>query len=240
MNKKFKKKIAVLSSILSIYSAQNLKPVNATNEKIIKGLAIGIPSLLGSAGLIWCGINLVNYLKSKSNNNNEIEDPGLIKDTAEIEKAKKLLDKALDQDLVTSTKYKSWCKHIEHGLELGEDFAKDKGFYQEAIVPEPPKLPPNLKKFANYHFGLMRDCWNKNREKFSVLKRPGPLTGFEDLIFKFENLAIRLTVAESSSGVCGSKVVKKKQLIDLGIIFGPKNYTSCLFCFEPKDICFLN
>jgi len=151
-----------------------------------------------------------------------------------------LLDKALGQNLDASTKCKSWCRHIGHGMELEKDFVKEGDYVQKAIVPKPQKLPPNLKTFANYHFKLMHDCWNKNREKFSVLKRPGPLTGFEDLIFKFENLAIRLTVAESSSGVCGSKVVKKKQLIDLGIIFGPKNYTSCLFCFEPKDICFLN
>ena len=51
MNKNFKKKIAVLSAVLSICSAQNSKPVSSENKNLVKGLAIGIPSVLLAGGV---------------------------------------------------------------------------------------------------------------------------------------------------------------------------------------------
>ena len=226
MNKKFKKRISILSAVLSICYVQNSKPASAANKSLIKGLAISVPSVLLVVLAAWGGVELVKNLKNKSNNDTEIENPGLIKDSLEIEKAKKLMDEAFKYEFeVAFRTCRFWCKHTGHGLELGKNFVKDGGFVQEV---DDARLP-DLKKFADHHFKLMHDCWNKNREKFSVLKRPGHLIYFEDLIFKFENLKIRLTVDK-----------KSKQLIDLGIIFGPKNYTSCFWCFRAKKFCFFD
>ena len=131
MNKKFKKKIAVLSPIFSICSAQNSKPISAANEKIIKGLAIGIPSLLGSAGLIWCGINLVNYLKSKDNSQQRVNNNGDEKksldgtakvkskklDGTEKDEAKKLIDGFLNQEWIADSKPDAcYCRCINYEL----------------------------------------------------------------------------------------------------------------------------
>ena len=65
MNKKLKNKIAALFAVLSVCSPQSSRAANATNNKIVKYLAIVVPSLVVSAGLIWGGVELAKYLKNE-------------------------------------------------------------------------------------------------------------------------------------------------------------------------------
>ena len=102
MNKKLKNKIVALFAVLSICSPKSSEAVD--NKKLVKGLAIGIPSVLLAGGITWGVIELVKYLKNKktldnsNKDNNYIEDPGILKDSQEIEEAKKLMDNTLKQE----------------------------------------------------------------------------------------------------------------------------------------------
>jgi len=51
MNKNFKNKIAALFAVLSVCSPQSSRA--ADNKKLVKVLAIGVPSVLLTGGVVW-------------------------------------------------------------------------------------------------------------------------------------------------------------------------------------------
>ena len=72
MNKKVKRKIAVLAAMLSIGQARSLamdsyelQTKTQSNSQLTKDLAIGAVTILGGALLIWGGVALAKYLKNK-------------------------------------------------------------------------------------------------------------------------------------------------------------------------------
>lgn len=225
MNKKLKNKIVALFAVLSICSPKSSEAVD--NKKLVKGLAIGIPSVLLAGGITWGVIELVKYLKNKktldnsNKDNNYIEDPGILKDSQEIEEAKKLMDNALKQEWDVFVDSELCCKHIGHRLELGKVFAKGEGFVQQFGNA----VSPDLKKFADCHLNKLREYWSKDRKKFSVSKCKGMMDDHEDLVFNFEPIKVRMAIAK-----------KDKRTIDLEFFWGMDGNWCCHFCYKPKTI----
>ena len=109
MNKKLKNKIAALFAVLSVCSPQSSRAANVESNKIMKYLAIVVPSLVVSAGLICGGIALAKYLKNKNNNNPNCDLKG-----QELENAKKLIDNFLKQEWIVNKKSKNFCNEEWH------------------------------------------------------------------------------------------------------------------------------
>ena len=86
MNKKVKRKIAVLAAMLSIGQARSLamdsyelQTKTQSNSQLTKDLAIGAVTILGGALLIWGGVALAKYLKNK-----KPAEPSITQETGEI------------------------------------------------------------------------------------------------------------------------------------------------------------
>ena len=225
MNKKLKNKIVALFAVLSICSPKSSEAVD--NKKLVKGLAIGIPSVLLAGGITWGVIELVKYLKNKktldnsNKDNNYIEDPGILKDSQEIEEAKKLMDNTLKQEWDVFVDSELYCKHFGHGLELGKDFTKEKGFVQQFGG----EASPDLKKFADCHLNKLREYWSKDRKKFLVSKCKGMMDDREDLVFNFEPIKVRMAIAK-----------KDKRTIDLEFFWEIPGDRICHFSYRPRTI----
>ena len=113
MNKKFKNKIAALFAVLSVCSPQSSRA--ADNKKLVKGLAIGVPSVLLTGGVVWGVVELVKYLKNKNNDQeNKNPDGGIkfLEVKEEVEDAKKLMDDFIGQKWILDKKSECFCKCI--------------------------------------------------------------------------------------------------------------------------------
>ena len=138
MNKKFKKKIAVLAAMLSVGQARGLamdsselKTKTQSNSQLTKDLAMGAVTILGGAGLIWGGIALAKYLKNK--NNDEMTDLSNInKDAGKIkfnnEKNKKPAKLSINQETgeinlnnVKNIRFLGWKMKGENGKLINDE-----------------------------------------------------------------------------------------------------------------------
>ena len=77
MNKKLKNKIVALFAVLSVCSPKSSEAVD--NKKLVKGLAIGVPSVLLTGGVVWGVVELAKYLKNKNNDQENKNPDGGIK-----------------------------------------------------------------------------------------------------------------------------------------------------------------
>ena len=130
MNKKVKRKIAVLAAMLSIGQARGLamdsselKTKTQSNSQLTKDLAMGAVTILGGAGLIWGGIALTRYLKNK-NNDEKTDLPNINQDTGEI-----------NLNSVNNIRFLGWKMKGENG-----NLINDKAFIRSgntnALTPE--------------------------------------------------------------------------------------------------------
>ena len=130
MNKKIKRKIAVLAAILSIAQARGsamdrseLKTKTQSNSQLTKDLAMGAVTILGGAGLIWGGVALARYLKNK-NNDEKTDLPNINQDTGEI-----------NLNSVNNIRFLGWKMKGENG-----NLINDKAFIRSgntnALTPE--------------------------------------------------------------------------------------------------------
>ena len=138
MNKKFKKKIAVLAAMLSVGQARGLamdrselKTKTQSNSQLTKDLAIGAVTILGGVGLIWGGVALAKYLKNK--NNDEMTDLSNInKDAGKIkfnnEKNKKPAKLSINQETgeinlnsVKNIRFLGWKMKGENGKLINDE-----------------------------------------------------------------------------------------------------------------------
>ena len=122
MNKKFKKKIAVLAAMLSVGQARGLamdrselKTKTQSNSQLTKDLAIGIVTILGGVGLIWGGFALAKYLKN--NNNDEKSDlPNINQKTGEID-----LRNVDNSKSVNNIRFLGWKMKGENGKLINDE-----------------------------------------------------------------------------------------------------------------------
>ena len=117
MNKNLKNKIAALFAVLSVCSPQSSRAVD--NKKLVKGLAIGVPSVLLAGGVTWGVVELVKYLKNK-NDDQENKKPiggkpgGYDLKGQELENTKKLIDNFLKREWIVNKKSKNFCNEELH------------------------------------------------------------------------------------------------------------------------------
>ena len=122
MNKKFKKKIAVLAAMLSVGQARGLamdrselKTKTQSNSQLTKDLAIGAVTILGGVGLIWGGFALAKYLKN--NNNDEKSDlPNINQKTGEID-----LRNVDNSKSVNNIRFLGWKMKGENGKLINDE-----------------------------------------------------------------------------------------------------------------------
>ena len=109
MNKKFKNKIAALFAVLSVCSPQSSRA--ADNKKLVKGLAIGISSVLLAGGVAWGVVELVKYWKNKNNDQENKNTDGGIKflEGKEKQDAEKLMSDFINQEWILDKKSECFC-----------------------------------------------------------------------------------------------------------------------------------
>ena len=239
MNKKFKKKIAILSAVLSIGSVQNSKSVSAANKNLIKGLAIGIPSVVLVAGLSILG---VKYLKNKNNDQENKNPDGGIKllEGEERQEAEKLMDDFINQEWILDKNSKCFCKCINYdGMKNNDNELKNnidvidyKNYLFGKNIEINGENIDDINNKAGYHIQKMAKSYNENKNirvrDFCILKSMS--AGCEILQFGVPD-SIRIRVEYDK---------KSKKPLSLKLDFLNRNANdniNCHWYFKHKDNC---
>ena len=164
MNKKLKNKIAALFAVLSVCSPQSSRATD--NKKLVKGLAIGIPSVLLTGGVTWGVVELVKYLKNKNNDQENKKpiggNPGCYDlKGQELENAKKLIDDFLNQEWIVDKKSKNFCREELHECNYKNFCAEKFGSLQKDTVD-------NLDNQGMFHLVEFTQHYNENKDSDSM------------------------------------------------------------------------
>ena len=240
MNKNLKNKIAALFAVLSVCSPQSSRAANATNNKIVKYLAIIVPSFLGGAGLIWGGVELAKYLKNKNNDQENKNPDGGIKflEGKEKQDAEKLMDNFINQEWIFDKETKCFCKCINR--DDVKNFKPSTGYVDGNIVGYRNYLSgksieindetiDDINNKAGYHIQKMIEFYNeyKNMGSFYISKSMN--NRCEILQFDVtDHIRIRVEYDKNS-----------KKPLSLELVFLNKNVNdniNCHFYFKHKDI----
>lgn len=226
MNKNFKKKIAVLSAVLSICSAQNSKPVSAENKNLVKYLAIGIPFVLLAGGVTWGVVELVKHLKNK---NDDQENKKPIKSSPggydlkgqELEEAKKLIDDFLKQEWVVDKKSENFCKDELHQSNyLNFCAGKFKNASQETFG--------SLDNQGMFHLETFIGFYNDNKNNDSItISRFASMSGNDYKILKITDFGFEMRIEFG---------VKSNKGLSLEFWRRVKGDAVCHWYFVHKDI----
>ena len=168
MNKKLKNKIAALFAVLSVCSPQSSRATD--NKKLVKGLAIGIPSVLLTGGVTWGVVELVKYLKNKNNDQENKKpiggNPGCYYlKGQELENAKKLIDDFLNQEWIVDKKSKNFCKEEAHKYNYKNFCAvKFKDIQESTLGNLDNQGAFHLKEFFEFYNGI------RNGETITISK----------------------------------------------------------------------
>ena len=238
MNKKLKNKIAALFAVLSVCSPQSSKATD--NKKLVKGLAIGIPSVLLTGGVTWGVVELVKYLKNKNNDQeNKNPDGGIkfLEVKEEVEDAKKLMDDFIGQKWILDKKSECFCKCIN--CDDVKNFKPGTGYVDSNIIDYRNYLSgknieinnktiDDINNKAGYHIQKMIESYNNNKNigNFCIVK--SMRAGCEILQFG----------VPGSIRICVEYDVKSKKPLSLELDFN-KNVNeniNCHWYFVHKDI----
>ena len=240
MNKKFKNKIAALFAVLSVCLPQSSRA--ADNKKLVKGLAIGIPSVLLAGGITWGVIELVKYLKNKNNDQeNKNPDGGIkfLEVKEEVEDAKKLMDDFIGQKWILDKKSECFCQCIN--CDDVKNFKPGTGYVDRNVVdyrnylsvknfnPNNEKDIDDINNKAGYHIQKMIESYNNNKNigNFCIVKSMS--AGCEILQFNVPDY-MRIRVEYD---------VKSKKPLSLELDFLSRNVNdniNCHWYFVHKDI----
>ena len=240
MNKKLKNKIAALFAVLSVCSPQSSRAANVESNKIMKYLAIGIPSLLGGAALICGGIALAKYLKNKNNDQeNKNPDGGIkfLEVKEEVEDAKKLMDDFIGQKWILDKKSECFCKCINR--DDVKNFKPSIGYVDGNIVGYRNYLSgksieindetiDDINNKAGYHIQKMIESYNNNKN-IGMFFIKSMSAGCEILQFNVPDY-IKIRVKYD---------IKSKKPLSLELVFLNKNVNDNINChwhFVRKDI----
>ena len=240
MNKKLKNKIAALFAVLSVCSPQSSKATD--NKKLVKGLTIGIPSVLLAGGVTWGVVELVKYLKNKNNDQeNKNPDGGIkfLEVKEEVEDAKKLMDDFIGQKWILDKKSECFCKCINR--DDVKNFKPGTGYVDGNVVGYRNYLSgksieindetiDDINNKAGYHIQKMIESYNNNKNigNFCIVKSMS--AGCEILQFAVtDHIRIRVEYDKNS-----------KKPLSLELDFLNKNVNdniNCHWYFKHKDNC---
>lgn len=234
MNKKLKNKIAALFAVLSVCSPQNSRAANSTNNKIMKYLAICIPALLGGAGLIWGGVELVKYLKNKSNDQENKNPDGGIKlkctgkekclEGQERQNAEKLMDDFIKQEWVLNKKSECFCKCIKKSKPVA-DIVDYRNYLFGKSIEINDETIDDIDNKAGYHVQKMIESYNnyKNAGDFYIVKS---MSAGCEVVHFFAGFGVMRV----------EYYIKSKKPLRLELKFLENNEDKCLWRFVHKDI----
>ena len=240
MNKKLKNKIAALFAVLSVCSPQSSRAANVESNKIMKYLAIVVPSLVVSAGLICGGIALAKYLKNKNNDQeNKNPDGGIkfLEVKEEVEDAKKLMDDFIGQKWILDKKSECFCKCINR--DDVKNFKPGTGYVDGNVVGYRNYLSgksieindetiDDINNKAGYHIQKMIESYNNNKN-IGMFFIKSMSAGCEILQFNVPDY-IKIRVKYD---------IKSKKPLSLELDFLNKNVNdniNCHWYFLSKDI----
>ena len=234
-----KNKIAALFAVLSVCSPQSSRAANATNNKIVKYLAIIVPSFLGGAGLIWGGVELAKYLKNKNNDQENKNPDGGIKflEGKEKQDAEKLMDNFINQEWVFDEETKCFCKCINR--DDVKNFKPSTGYVDGNIVGYRNYLfgksieindetIDDINNKAGYHIQKMIESYNNNKN-IGMFFIKSMSAGCEILQFNVPDY-IKIRAKYD---------IKSKKPLSLELVFLNKNVNDNINChwhFVRKDI----
>lgn len=201
MNKKLKNKIAALFAVLSFCSPQSSRAANVESNKIMKYLAIVVPSLVVSAGLICGGIALAKYLKNKNNDqenkkpikgnpdvNKNNNNPNCDLKGQELENAKKLIDNFLKQEWIVNKKSKNFCNE-----ELHEDNYKN--FCAGKFQNLQKDTLDNLDNQGMFHLVEFTQHYNENKDSDSMtISKFASMSGDDYKILKIIDFGFEMRI----------------------------------------------
>lgn len=239
MNKKLKNKIAALFAVLSVCSPQSSKATD--NKKLVKGLTIGIPSVLLTGGVTWGVVELVKYLKNKNNDQeNKNPDGGIkfLEVKEEVEDAKKLMDDFIGQKWILDKKSECFCKCINlddvknfnpNAAYIDRNIIKYRNYLFDKNIEINDETIDDINNKAGYHIQKMIESYNNNKNigNFCIVKSMS--AGCEILQFAVtDHIRIRVEYDKNS-----------KKPLSLELDFLNKNVNdniNCHFYFKHKDI----
>jgi len=238
MNKKFKNKIAALFAVLSVCSPQSSRA--ADNKKLVKVLAIGVPSVLLTGGVVWGVVELAKYLKNKNNDQENKNPDGGIKflEGNEKQDAEKLMSDFINQEWIFDKNSECFCKCINR--DDVKNFKPSTGYVDGNIVGYRNYLfgksieindetIDDINNKAGYHIQKMIESYsnNKNIGNFCIVKSMS--AGCEILQFAVtDHIRIRVEYDKNS---------KKPLSLELDFLNQNVNDNiNCHFYFKHKDI----
>ncbi|MBR0183548.1 MAG: hypothetical protein IJQ10_00015 [Clostridia bacterium] len=237
MNKKLKNKIAALFAVLSVCSPQSSKATD--NKKLVKGLTIGIPSVLLAGGVTWGVVELVKYLKNKNNDQeNKNPDGGIkfLEVKEEVEDAKKLMDDFIGQKWILDKKSECFCKCINlddvknfnpNAAYIDRNIIKYKNYLFDKNIEINDETIDDINNKAGYHIQKMIESYNNNKN-IGMFFIKSMSAGCEILQFG----------VPGSIRICVEYDVKSKKPLSLELDFN-KNVNeniNCHWYFVHKDI----
>ena len=226
MNKKLKNKIAALFAVLSVCSPQSSRAANATNNKIVKYLAIVVPSLVVSAGLIWGGVELAKYLKNKNNDQENKKpiggNPGCYDlKGQELENAKKLIDDFLKQEWIVDKKSKNFCNEKLHEDNYKNFCAGKFGSLQKDTVD-------NLDNQGMFHLVEFTQHYNENKDSDSMtISKLASMSGNDYKILEITDFNFKMRIEFD---------VKNNKALSLEFWRYVQGDNVCYWYFVHKDI----